>query len=429
MQNKWIKNFEELAVTPERKNALEIAEAGLQAISTADVVANSVKLEENILIMKGEKFDLSKFKKIKVIGFGKASCDAAQALEKVLGPKISEGAVIGLEAKTCDIIETFAGTHPRPSMQNVEAGSKILQIAENSTEDDLVIVLVSGGGSALLCVNQIECEQGQKLYDSFLKTGKTISELNTVRKHISSLKGGGLAKVLYPATVVSLIFSDVPGDKYEDVASGPTYFDKTTVPEVQTIIDEYELGDFQLVETPKEDKYFEKVHNVILVSNKTAMDAMAEKARDLDLEPNIISTDLYDDIDIALDRILGGRSSKELEVRPQVILAAGEPKLVVTKKGGSGGRNLFMAMKAVKLIDDNSVFIPLASDGLDNCDAAGAIVDKFTREKIEKLGLNLDEYIANFNAYPTFQKSGDMIMTGATGANVSDLFILLRKKI
>src|SRR3972149_4750962 len=233
--SRWIKNFDELATSKERKIALQIAEAGFEAISTRDVIANSIKLKNNILSVKDHKFDLGKFKKIKVIGFGKASCEAASALEDILGDKIKEGAVIGLQKVTCEYIETFAGSHPRPSTQNIEAGQKILAIAENSTENDLVIVIVSGGGSALLCVDQVECEQGQRLYDSFLKTGKTISVLNTVRKHISSLKGGGLAKVLYPAAVISLIFSDVPGDKFEDVASGPTYKDETTIAEAQKI--------------------------------------------------------------------------------------------------------------------------------------------------------------------------------------------------
>ena len=293
-----------------------------------------------------------------------------------------------------------------------------MAIAENSTENDLVIVIVSGGGSALLCVDQVECEQGQRLYDSFLKTGKTISVLNTVRKHISSLKGGGLAKVLYPAAVISLIFSDVPGDKFEDVASGPTYKDETTIADAQKIITEYDLGNFSLIETPKEDKYFEKAHNIVLVSNKTAVEAMAEKANELALEPNIISTNLYEETDEALNKIFNAKG--------YVILAAGEPKLEVTKKGGSAGRNLFMGMKSVSKISDKAVFIALASDGMDNSDAAGAIVDKYTEEKIEKLGLNLEEYIANFDAFPVFEKTGDMIMTGPTGANVSDLFILLK---
>ncbi|MBU0611849.1 DUF4147 domain-containing protein [Patescibacteria group bacterium] len=424
MEKRWIKNFDELAVTENRRLALEVAEAGLNAINTEQVVLDSIKIDNNILSIKGEKFDLSKFKKIKVVGFGKASCEAACALEKILGDKITEGAVIGLKKITCDYIETFAGTHPRPSEVNIEAGKKIFDMVNNSKEDDLVISIVSGGGSALLCYPENECEQGRKLYDVFLKSGKTITEMNMIRKHLSLLKGGGLAKVAYPATVIGIIFSDVPGDRFQDVASGPTYKDETTTDDVKKVIKDSDLGNFELIETPKDDKYFEKVQNFILVSNKIAVEAMALKSKELGLEPNIISTDLYDEVDESLKKIFSSQKDGT------AIIAAGEPKLEVKTKGGSGGRNLYMALKTLKmgLIDDNSVFLPLASDGMDNSDSAGAIVDKNTIEKVEKLGLDLDDYIDRFDAYPIFQKSGDMIMTGPTGANVSDLMILLRRK-
>ncbi len=424
MTKRWIKNFEELAITENRKIALEIAESGLDAINTEKVILNFIKLENNILSIQGEVFDLSKFKKIKVVGFGKASCDAALALEKILGQKIDEGVVIGLHKVTCDYIETFSGTHPRPSEINIGPGKMIYEIADKSEEDDLVIAIVSGGGSALLCPSEGECIQGQILYEESLKSKQTIIELNTLRKHVSVLKGGGLAKVAYPATVIGLIFSDVPGDHFDDVASGPTYKDNTTIADAEKIISEHSMEKLDLIETPKDDKYFEKVHNFVLVSNKTAVEAMAVKAKELGLEANIISTEMYDEVDESLKKLFGSQKDNT------VVLAAGEPKLEVKTKGGSGGRNLFMALRAVKekMTDENSVLIPLASDGMDNCDSAGAIIDKRTIEKIEKLGLNLDDYQARFDAYPIFQKSGDMIMTGATGANVSDLMILLTKK-
>lgn len=419
-----IKNFDELATTENRKLALQIAEAGLNAIDTADVMVNSIEASGNILKIKGTEFDLSKFKRIKVVGFGKASCEAAGALDKILGNKISEGVVIGLTKFTCDFIETFAGTHPRPSEANIEAGKKIYDIADQSNKDDLIIAIVSGGGSALLCYPESECTQGRKLYDVFLKCGQTITEINTVRKHLSLLKGGGLAKAAYPATVIGLIFSDVPGDRFADVASGPTYKDETTMHDAEMIIHEHNLGEFDLIETPKDDKYFEKVHNFVLVSNKTAVEAMAKKSRELGFKTNVVSTKLYDEVEGALHKIFNEESDNT------VVLAAGEPKLEVTKKGGSGGRNLYMSLEEIKLkmVDNNSVFIALASDGMDNSDAAGAIVDKNTLKDVEKTNINIDESLANFDAYPVFQKSGDMILTGATGANVSDLFILLTKK-
>jgi len=419
-----IKNFDKLVTTENRRLVLEIAEAGFDAINTQEVILNFVKLENNILFIKDEKFDLNNFKKIKVVGFGKASCDAAIALEKVLGHKINEGAVIGLKKVTCEYTETFSGTHPRPSDVNIEAGKKIYNIVNESNEDDLIIVLVSGGGSALLCYPESECRQGRELYDIFLKCGQTITEINTIRKHLSLLKGGGLVKLAYPSTVIGLIFSDIPGDRYQDVASGPTYKDETTIHQAETIIHEHKLGNFDLLETPKDNKYFEKVHNFVLVSNKTAVYAMEQKSKELGLDAKIISTELYEEVDQALDMIFKEKKDNT------VILAAGEPKLEVTKKGGSGGRNLFMGLRTISknLIDADSVFIPLASDGMDNSDSAGAIIDNNTIQNIEKLNINLDDYMDRFDAYPIFEKSGDMIITGATGANVSDLMILLTKK-
>ncbi len=166
----------------------------------------------------------------------------------------------------------------------------------------MIIVLVSGGGSALLCCPEKECKQGMLFTIAFLKTGGTISEMNTIRKHLSLLKGGGLAKIAYPATVIGLIFSDIPGNAFENVASGPTYKDKTTVADAEKIITENNLGNFELIETPKEDKYFEKVHNFVLVSNTTAVDAMAKKAKELDLDAKIVSTELYDEVDKAFEK-------------------------------------------------------------------------------------------------------------------------------
>src|SRR3989344_8818933 len=420
-----IKNFDKLVTTENRRLVLEIAEAGFDAINTQEVILNFVKLENNILFIKDEKFDLNNFKKIKVVGFGKASCDAAIALEKVLGHKINEGAVIGLKKVTCEYTETFSGTHPRPSDVNIEAGKKIYNIVNESNEDDLIIVLVSGGGSALLCYPESECRQGRELYDIFLKCGQTITEINTIRKHLSLLKGGGLVKLAYPSTVIGLIFSDIPGDIFENVASGPTYKDKTTIADAENIIRDNNLGEFDLIETPKEDKYFAKVHNFVLVSNKTAVEAMARKAQEFNLEASVVSTELYDETEKAIEKIFF------LHKNNTVVLAAGEPKIEIKDKSGKGGRNLHMGLEALKKIKktgEDFVFISFASDGMDNSDVAGVIVDKTTIEKVEKLNLDVEDYINRFDSYSFFKKTDDMIMTGPTGANVSDLMILLTKK-
>jgi glycerate-2-kinase len=250
--------------------------------------------------------------------------------------------------------------------------------------------------------------------------------MNTIRKHLSLLKGGGLVKLAYPATVVGLIFSDVPGDDFKDVASGATYKDETTIVEAEKIIKENNLGNFDLIETPKEDKYFDNVFNFVLVSNETAVEAMAKKTQEFELEVNIISTELYDETSIALDKIFY-RNDKE---NNSVILAAGEPSIIVPKGAGKGGRNLHMALQAIenKMVNENSVFISFASDGMDNSDAAGAIIDKKTIEKVKELDINVEDSLKRFDSYGIFEKSGDMIKTGPTGANVSDLMLLLNKK-
>ena len=424
MGKKWIKNFDELATSENRKLALMIAQTGLDAIDTEKVIYDSVQLKNNILSVNDQSFDLSRFKKIKVVGFGKASCSAALALEKILGSKIKQGSVIGLQKTACNYIQTFSGTHPRPSRLNIVAGKKIFEIVNQSDENDLIIAIISGGGSALLCYSESECVQGQILYDAFLKCGKTIRQINTVRKHLSVLKGGGLAQIAYPATVISLIFSDVPGDNFQDVASGPTYKDESTVEDARKIILENNLGEFDLIETPKEDKYFEKVYNFILVSNKTAVEAMERKSRELGFATNVVSTELYDQTEVVLKKIFSAKGDNT------IVLAAGEPSIEVKNTEGHGGRNFHMGLQAVKeeLLDQNSVFLSFASDGLDNNDGAGVIVDQNIFKKIAELGLNVDDYLSRFDSYSFFEKCGSIIITGPTGANVSDLMILLNRK-
>lgn len=424
MNKGLIKNFDELAIDENRRLILQIVEAGLGAINTHNVVLNSISLQNSLLKIQNQTFDLNKFKRIKIIGIGKASGEAVLVLEKTLGSKIQAGVVIGLDKISCQYIETFIGTHPRPSEVNLVAGKKIYEMLSNSTEDDLIIVVVSGGGSALLNYPDTEYIQGLRLYDAFLKTGKTINEINTIRKHLSLLKGGGLVKIAYPATVVGLIFSDIPGNHFEDVASGPTYKDKTMVADAQKIISENNLGDFELIETPKEDKYFEHVYNFVLVSNETAVEAMSKKTQELGLSANIVSTELFDNTTGVLEKIFSVRDKNSNNF---VVLAAGEPRIEVKDRGGKGGRNLHLGLQALKNIDKNSVFISIASDGIDNSDVAGVVIDKHTLAKTQKLNLNIDDYLNRFDSYNFFKQVGNTIVTGRTGSNVSDLMILLTK--
>lgn len=415
-----IKNFDELATTDARRTALSIVEAGLDAINTEKVVLANVKLEESKLLIKDLEINLLDYKRIRIVGFGKASCDAAVALHKVLGDRITGGAVIDIKTALCGPVTSLIGTHPHPSPQNVAATRQIVELANDTVEDDLVLVVVSGGGSALLCWPEAECDQGDLLYTEFLKVGASISELNVVRKHLSLLKGGGLAKMFYPARIVGLVFCDVPGGDPREVASGPTYKDDTSIETAQDILDKHGLKKLELNETPKEDKYFENVSNISLVSNLDALEAMKKKAETLNLSAEILSPKIYDTPEVAI------KNFKERAKTTNVILGGGEVKLVVEKGGGSGGRNVQLALAALEEVGEDT-FVSIASDGIDNCEAAGAIADTLSLDHTKKLNLDVADYLTRCDSYNFFKQTGDLIMTGQTGSNVSDLMLWLKK--
>lgn len=422
MSNPWIKNRDKLANTPQRQVVLDIIEAGLDSIDTKKIIESSVSLNGKVLTVKDKTFDISEVENIYVIGFGKPSCLAVSVLEDILGSNIEDGVAIGLAPSSCEYIQTFGGTHPHPSVQNVELSEKIIDLSKKVTEKDLVLVVVSGGGSALLCWPMKECEQANRLYEDFLKTGGDIKELNTIRKHISSLKGGGLAKELYPAQVIGLIFSDVPGNNYDYIASGPTYKDITTVSDAQAILDKYNLTGYELNETPNEDKYFEKVTNIPLVSNVEAEEAMKEKAESLGLKAKILSYELYDPPEQIVNQFLKAAEPN------CVILAGGEPKSVILKKGGTGGRCQRLGLMMLPHLTEQDTFAAVASDGLDNSPEAGIIEDHGSQEKMHSQNLNWNEYKDNWDSMGLFTELGnELLETGPTGANVSDLMIFYRK--
>lgn len=423
MHKNWILNKKDLESSKIREIALSLINSALSAIDTKNSIFSKIRIENNTLSILDKSFDLSLYKRIKIIGFGKCSSDAVLALESVLGSRISRGVVVDTKKEDFSFVESFVGAHPVPSEENILPGQKIFDLVSNSTEEDLIIVVSSGGGSALLCYPESEYLQGKKLYEELLSKGKTISEMNKIRKHLSLFKGGGLAKICYPATVIGLIFSDVPGDHFEDVASGPTYKDLSTKDEVEIILKENDLSGYDLVETPKEDKYFEKVFNFVLVSNELALEAMKNKAEEEGLSAYVVSSEIYDETKDAVKKLILSK-----EENSYVILGAGEPKIQVTKKGGSGGRNTHMALCALDLIEKDSLFVSFASDGIDNSDSLGALVDQKVKEKALSLGLDSNVFLENFDSYNFFQKTGSLIFTGKTGANVSDLMFYLKIK-
>lgn len=415
-----IKNFEALATTPLRRDALTIAEAGLRAIDTQTVLQDSLKIVGDSLTIQGRQFNLSTYEHIYIIGFGKVACTAAYTLEKIFKGRVNDGAVIGLSERVCDVVDTYAGTHPLPSQQNYTATKHIEEVARSAKENDLVLVIISGGGSALLCSSMAECDQGARLFEVFLQSGGTIEELNVVRKHISHLKGGGLAKALFPATVIGLVFSDVPGGDIAAVASGPTCFDPSTVHDAQTLIEKYNLGNFRLEETPKDLKYFERVHNFTIVSNVTALTAMQEVAQTLSYKAELVSATQYSTAEETKATLLSN-------VTPgQMRCMGGETKVIVPEgTHGKGGRNGQLALTMLDALNPNQVFVSIASDGYDNTPAAGALVDIEILERSHEHGLSVIEHVQSYNSFPLLSQLGAVIETGRLESNVSDLMLLL----
>ena len=297
-----------------------------------------------------------------------------------------------------------------------------MELSKRISDKDLVIVVVSGGGSALLCWPMEECKQANRLYEDFLKTGGDIKELNTIRKHLSLLKGGGLAKQLYPATVIGLIFSDVPGDNFEYIASGPTYKDVTTILDAQAILDKYGLTDYTLNETPNDDKYFERVTNIPMVSNLEALEAMKAKAASFGVKAEILSSEMYGDPHQIVHSFL-----KEIEPGGMV-LAGGEPKAIITKPSGTGGRCQRLAIEMLPHLTETDIFAAFASDGLDNSPDDGVIEDWQTVQTVKSNKIDLETFKNNWDSLGFYTETGnELIETGPTQANVSDLMIMYRK--
>ena len=424
---RYIKNYAELSVNRHRQDALDILEAGLEAINTEKVVRSKIKVTKNTIFVADEPFLLSEYENIKFVGIGKCSLEAGRVIENMLKEKITEGIVIDTAKGNLKYIKSLVGTHPLPSEQNIVATEKLVEMLKASTEKDLIITVISGGGSALLCLPyKLDCDSLKNINLALTKKGADIYELNTVRKHLSKIKGGQMAKIAYPAKIISLIFSDVLGDDISVIASGPTVKDKTTKKDAEDILIKYDLLtkeiEDSLTETPKEDKWFEKVSNFLTVTNSDAIDAMKGVAENLGYETILGSKVVSGEADK-----VGENFAKEILLPGQVKISGGETTVTI-RGGGEGGRNQEVALGALKHIRDGVVFISASSDGIDNTNVAGVIVDSETRKKAEKLSLDPDRFLLDNNSYGFFSRVDEQIITGPTGSNVSDLYILLSYK-
>jgi len=429
-----------------KKDIIKIYKDALKAIDTFEILNKNVYLEKNKLYIQNDIYDLKKYENIYVIGFGKASARMAIALEHILKDKIKSGLVItkyGHSEKTKKI-KILEGGHPLPDNNSLKATEQLLNFLKQTKENDLVINLISGGGSSLLVkpVNSITLSDKKQMTQILLDCGATINEINYLRKYVSEIKGGKLLNHINPSESISLIISDVINDNLEIIASGPTVPSKINKNICKKIIEKYGIKKdlplniikYIFTKKDKEDvkQKIAKYKNYIIENNYTALKGAYNSAKKLGYNPIILSSSIYGEtkeivkfhLAIAKEIIL----THNPVATPACILSGGET--TVTKKGkGKGGRNQEFVLAALIELLQNPLPIAIASiatDGTDGpTDAAGAIIDNSIFQKIKSLKLEPEKYLLKNDSYNFFKKTNNLIFTGPTGTNVMDLHIIL----
>ena len=441
-----------LAVMQEmRRHARAIFDAALQAAAPDRAILNHCRRTGNILELGPQQFDLTAIDRLVVIGAGKAAAAMAQAIESILGPRIADGLICVKYGHGLPLnhIRTMEAGHPIPDENGTQAATQILKMVQGAGENDLIIFLVSGGGSALLPlpVDGIGLDDKQSLTQTLLACGATIHEINVLRKHLSAVKGGRLARAAFPAGMVTLIVSDVVGDDLDVIASGPTVPDASTFGACWDIIERYGIRDQlpknvvrhlkagvagKAPETPKQETAdWGRAVNIIVANNFQAIRAAARKAELMGYTPLILSSCMEGETrEVAK---VHGAIAREVIARghpihaPACILSGGET--TVTLKGrGKGGRNQEFALAAAPSIAGPApvVLLSAGSDGTDGpTNAAGALADHTTIQRATDLGLDLQAHLDNNDAYPFFQQLDDLVITGPTRTNVMDIRVML----
>ncbi len=434
-----------------RQDAIAIFEHGIKAVDPANAIKRNLALEDNRLFIEGKIYDLSDYENIFIVGMGKASAAMAKALEDLLGNRIKAGIVNVKYGHTVPlkIVRANEAGHPVPDQAGLAGTHQILQLLRQTGEKDLVFCLISGGGSALLpCpADGITLGEKQRLTQALLHCGATIHEINSLRKQISKVKGGRLARLVYPSTLISLILSDVIGDNLDSIASGPTVPDQTTFADCFNILERHKIhgeipgsileyvekggrGEFE--ETPKaDDPIFERTQNVIIGSNDQALWAAKEKADDLGYNTLILSSFIEGET-TEVAKVHAAIAKEILRTgnpvgRPACVVSGGETTVKI-KGRGMGGRNQEFALAAAISIDglDEVAILSAGTDGTDGpTEAAGAIADGSTIRRSEELGMIAEEYLRENNSYNFFNPLKDLVITGPTNTNVMDLRIIM----
>jgi glycerate 2-kinase len=455
-----VKNKEQLlgnAKTIELQRArsilIEIVDRAITSVDPFHAIRRRLKLEGERLRVGSQEFDLSDVGKIVVVGGGKASGRMAEALEDIIGDRISGGVVAVFEGTASEHrlrrIELVEAGHPLPTEASVRGAEEMMDLVSGLGPKDLVICLLSGGGSALITLpaEGISLEELRETTKLLLESGASIQEVNAVRKHLSRIKGGQLARAAYPARVITLLISDVIGDRLDTIASGPTYPDSTTFSDALTAMEKYGLtekvpgnvlkrlklgAERKVPETPKPgEKYFLNTVHEIVASNADAVRAAAEVGKSHGLNVSVLTAAMRGEA-----REFGLRlaaiakkvaEASEPVPRPALLISGGETTVTV-RGGGVGGRNQELVLAAAIGISglENVAVASFSTDGIDGpTDAAGAIADGFTLEKAKYLKLDPLDYLERNDSYSFFKELGDLLMTGPTGTNVADLTCLI----
>lgn len=444
-----------MALADLRAVAMELVWAALGAVNPARAVARHLRWEPPILFIGDRPYDLSRVDRVIVIGAGKAGAGMAAAVETFLAERIAAGWVnvrYGYEpSHPLARIPIHPAGHPIPDEAGLEGTRRMLALVDSLTPRDLAIVLISGGASALMevPVSNVSLSDLQSLTEHLLRSGATIREINTIRKHLSQVKGGRLAEriVRRGAPAAVLVLSDVVGSPLDAIGSGPCVPDPTTFADAWAILERHRLLNQippavlhhlergrrgQEPETPKPgDPLFAGVHTVIVAENRTAAEAAVERAQALGFHAALLTTYLEGEAR-EVGRMLAALAKEEAStghpLPPPACLVLGGETTVTVRGPGRGGRNQEVALGAALAIEgwEGVLIATVATDGTDGpTDAAGAFADGTTIARARALGLDPADHLARNDAYPFFSALGDLILTGPTGTNVNDLAFVL----
>ncbi|MEO8326545.1 MAG: glycerate kinase [Nitrospirota bacterium] len=436
---------------PDTKRILKsLFNAGLEACNPARAIADSLHLHKNRLQVQDFHYDLTHYGRIICVGAGKASARMAIALEQVLGNKLEGGIVIVPDGYgvPCDKVRIFEAAHPMPDGRGVKATKQLLALTQSLSRRDLMIVLLSGGASSLLCAPSrgLTLAAKRRTTQLLLRSGATIHDINIVRKHLSAIKGGKLAQAT-PANILTLIMSDVLGDDLSTIGSGPTVTDSSTFQNAIDILQQYSIwrkvpesvrrhlqqGRTRFNQTSIKPTRRQSLRNrhIILANNRQALEGVAKSAKLLGLKPFILPYPLQGEAK-EIGSILGGFARDLVEFgnpvhRPACFIAGGEPTVTVKGKGQGGRTQECVLGAAQELAGLSKVFVAgFGTDGTDGpTDAAGAVVDGKTVQRAKKKGLSIEQALQEHDSYTFFKHIRGHIMTGPTGTNVNDIYLIV----